>query len=129
MMVDLLQSRLVRSERMVGLLGQQREVSDIKVWKLWVEYSRQKPGLYSSSSVTIYYSFYIFKKYVADCVMVNETDMLPIFMGFIMESDIVNTKYINSNCDAYCGRKEQDTMRESYDVLIWKGGQEGTQER
>ena len=59
--------------------------------------------------------------------MVNKADMLPVFMGFIRkESDSVNTKYINGNCDAYCGREERDTVRVKRHSDP-EGGQGGTQ--
>lgn len=67
-----------------GFIGQQREVGDIKVWNPEYSTVERQPDSYSISSFTTNYSFYIFNKYIADCVMVNKTDMLPIFMGFII---------------------------------------------
>lgn len=41
----------------------------------------RQPDSYCSSSLTIGYSAYILNKYVADCVMVNKTHMVPISIG------------------------------------------------
>lgn len=41
--------------------------------------------------------------------MVNKTDMVPIITGLkslLSKSDVVNTKYINNNCDTYHGGTE-----------------------
>lgn len=50
--------------------------------------------------------------------MVNKKDMDPIFTGLslLKESDMANTKHINTNSDEPCGAQLHNAMRESYEV-------------